>query len=362
MTPTGHTTIIAEAGVNHDGSLDTARALVDAAVAAGADIVKFQTFRADRIATRSVAKADYQKRAAAAGESQHAMLRRLELSEDAHAALIEHCRERGIEFLSTPFDLPSVDLLAQTHGLRRLKISSGDLTNGPLLLRAARTGCALILSTGMATLGEIEAALGVVAFGLTAPGGAAPNDAAFTEAYSSTAGQNALHRHVTLLHCTSLYPTPVATVNLRAMDTLAAAFGLPVGYSDHTLGITVAIAAAARGARVIEKHFTLDRSRPGPDHQASLEPDDLRRMIAGIRDVEAALGQAQKTPTADEHATRAVARKCLVASRPIRRGERFTVANIEAKRAEAGVAAMRYWKALERTADRDYAADEPIDL
>ena len=362
MMPAGHTTIIAEAGVNHDGSLDTARALVDAAVAAGADVVKFQTFRADRITTRGVAKAEYQKRAAAADESQHAMLQRLELGEDAHAALIEHCRQRGIEFLSTPFDLPSVDLLAKTHGLRRLKISSGDLTNGPLLLKAARTQCALILSTGMATLGEIEAALGVVAFGSSAPDDAAPNDAAFAEAYSSAAGQNALRRRVTLLHCTSLYPAPLAAVNLRAMDTLGAAFGLPVGYSDHTLGITVAIAAASRGATVIEKHFTLDRSRPGPDHQASLEPEDLKRVVAGIRDVEVALGDAQKAPTVDEHATRAVARKCLVACRPIRRGERFTAANIEAKRAEGGITAMRYWEALARTADRDYAADEPINL
>jgi N-acetylneuraminate synthase len=361
MTPAGRAMIIAEAGVNHDGSLDTARALVDAAVAAGADIVKFQTFRADRIATRRVAKAAYQKATAAAGESQHAMLQRLELDEAAHAVLIDYCRQRGIEFLSTPFDLESVDLLTG-HGLRRLKISSGDLTNGPLLLRVARSDCAVILSTGMATLGEVEAALGVFAFGATAPDDAAPNDAAFTEAYSSAAGQSALHERVTLLHCTSLYPAPAEAVNLRAMDTLSAAFGLPVGYSDHTLGITIAIAAVARGAMLIEKHFTLDRSRPGPDHQASLEPDELRRMIAGIRDVEAALGSTRKAPTAAEHATRAVARKCLVASRPIRRGERFTAANIEAKRAEAGVTAMRYWEALERTADRDYAVDEPIDL
>jgi N-acetylneuraminate synthase len=354
-------TIIAEAGVNHDGSLDTARALVDAAGAAGADIVKFQTFRADRIATRRVGKAEYQKRDAAE-ESQHAMLQRLELDDEAHAALIAHCRARGIEFLSTPFDLPSVDLLAGQHGLGRLKISSGDLTNGPLLLHVARTGCAIILSTGMATLGEVEAALGVFAFGSTAPDDAAPNDEAFTEAYSSAAGQDALRTRVTLLHCTSLYPAPAAAVNLRAMDTLRAAFGLPVGYSDHTLGITVAIAAAARGAAVIEKHFTLDRSRSGPDHQASLEPDELQRMIAAIREVEEALGGARKAPTTAEHATRAVARKCLVAARPIRSGERFTAGNIDAKRAEAGVTAMRYWEALERTADRDYAADDPIML
>jgi len=271
----GRVTVIAEAGVNHDGSLDKARALVDVAASAGADIVKFQTFRADRIATRKVAKAEYQKRATASEESQHAMLQRLELDDAAHAALIAHCRARGIEFLSTPFDLPSLALLVGTHGLRRLKISSGDLTNGPLLLQAARSGGAIILSTGMAVLGEIEAALGVLAFGMAASGDATPNDAAFAEAYSSTEGQDALRERVTLLHCTSLYPAPAPAVNLRAMDTLRSAFGLPVGYSDHTIGITVALAAVARGAVVIEKHFTLDRSLPGPDHQASLEPDEL---------------------------------------------------------------------------------------
>jgi N-acetylneuraminate synthase len=335
---------------------------VDVAADAGADTVKFQTFRADRIATRSVGKADYQKRAGAGDESQHAMLQRLELDDAAHAALIAHCRHRGIEFLSTPFDLPSLDLLVGTHGLRRLKISSGDVTNGPLLLHAARSGGRIILSTGMATLGEVETALGVLAFGMTAPADAAPNDVAFGEAYSSADGQSALRMRVTLLHCTSLYPAPAVAVNLRAMDTLRAAFDLPVGYSDHTLGITVALAAVARGAVMIEKHFTLDRAQPGPDHQASLEPDELRRMIAGIREIEEALGSAQKGPTPAEHATRAVARKCLVASRPIRRGERFTAANIETKRAEFGITAMRYWEVLERTADRDYAADEPIML
>jgi N-acetylneuraminate synthase len=360
MSERSRVIIIAEAGVNHNGSLDRARALVDAAVAAGADIVKFQTFRADRIATRAAAKAEYQKSDGAA-ESQHAMLERLELDEAAHAALVPYCAERGIEFLSTPFDLPSVDLLARRHALARLKISSGDLTNGPLLLHAARSGAALILSTGMADLGEVEAALGVLAFGLTDPA-AMPGAAAFEAAYASAAGQQALRARVTLLHCTSQYPAPAATVNLRAMDTLHGAFGLAVGYSDHTLGTTVAVAAAARGAVMIEKHFTLDRSLPGPDHQASLEPDELHRMVAAIRETEAALGSPRKAPVAGEIAMRAVARKCLVAARAIGRGEAFTVENLTTKRAPGGVAAMRYWEALERTADRDYAADEPIAL
>ena len=358
----GRVLIIAEAGVNHDGSLERARALVDAALAAGADIVKFQTFRADRIATRTVGKAEYQRRTTAAAESQHAMLRRLELDDAAHADLVAYCRTRGIEFLSTPFDRPSVALLTGRHGLGRLKISSGDLTNGPLLLDAARSGASIILSTGMSTLGEIEAALAVVAFGMIAPPRTTAGEAAFAEAYRGAAGQQALGERVTLLHCTSEYPAPAASVNLRAMATLRAAFGLRVGYSDHTRGTAVAIAAAARGAVVIEKHFTLDRSLPGPDHKASLEPDELADMVAAIRTVEAALGSALKAPAEGEAATRAVARKSLVAARDLRRGEPFTAATIDCKRAEGGVSAMRYWEALGRIAGRDYAADEPIEL
>lgn len=358
----GRVLIIAEAGVNHDGSLARARALVDAAAEAGADIVKFQTFRADRIATRRVAKAAYQERATDAAESQHEMLQRLELDEAAHLDLREHCCRRNIEFLSTPFDLGSVDLLTGRLGLRRLKISSGDLTNGPLLLHAARRAEALILSTGMSTLGEIEAALSVVAFAMTAPAAAIPDAAALALAYVGAEGRAALAKRVTLLHCTSQYPTPPEAVNLRAMDTLATAFGLSVGYSDHTEGLAVPVAAVARGAVAIEKHFTLDRTLPGPDHAASLEPGELAQMVKEIRAVEAALGSALKAPAPCELSTRAVARKCLVAARAICRGERFSADNLESKRAEGGVSAMRYWEALERTADRDYAADEPIEL
>jgi N-acetylneuraminate synthase len=353
--------IIAEAGVNHDGSLARARELVDVAAEAGADIVKFQTFRADRIATRKVAKARYQS-ATTGGESQHAMLQRLELDEAAHEELVRYCAERGIEFLSTPFDLPSVDLLAGRHRLRRLKISSGDLTNGPLLLHAAQSGASIILSTGMSSLGEVEAALGVLAFGMSAPRQQPPGAAGFAAAYASCEGQAALRARVTLLHCTSEYPAPISGVNLRAMATLRAAFGLPVGYSDHTQGITMPIAAAACGASVIEKHFTLDRALPGPDHRASLEPGELTQMVRAIRDVEAALGSAVKAPTESETAMREVGRKRLVAARAIRRGEAFSPANLDTKRAEGGEGAMRYWEALGRIADRDYASDEPIVL
>jgi len=353
--------IIAEAGVNHNGSPGRARELVDAAVAAGADVVKFQTFHADLIATRNVGKADYQQRTGAADETQHAMLRRLELDEAAHADLIAYCGAHGIEFLSTPFDLPSIDLLAGRHRLRRLKISSGDLTNGPLLLHAARTGASIVLSTGMSTLGEIEAALGILAFGMSAAPGAAPGETAFAAAYQSEVGQVALRARLSLLHCTSQYPAPPASVNLRAMETMGEAFGLPVGYSDHTLGIAVAIAAAARGAVVIEKHFTLDRGLPGPDHAASLEPDELRQMVAAIREVEAALGSPLKTPAECEQATRAVARKNLVAACAIRAGDIFGAANLDCKRAPGGMSAMHYWDMLGRVAQRDYAADEPIE-
>jgi N-acetylneuraminate synthase len=358
----GRVLIIAEAGVNHDGSVARARELIDAAASAGADIVKFQTFRADRIATRKVAKAAYQARNSGSEETQHGMLQRLELDEAAHLELIEHCRRRGIEFLSTPFDLDSVDLLTRQLGLRRLKISSGDLTNGPLLLHAARRAQELILSTGMSTLGEIEAALSVVAFAMTASAAAPPDAAALAAAYVGAAGRAALAERVILLHCTSQYPTPPDAVNLRAMDTLAAAFGLRVGYSDHTLGLAMPAAAVARGAIVIEKHFTLDRSLPGPDHAASLEPAELAQMVRNIRDIEAALGTALKSPAPCELSTRAAARKCLVAARAIGRGERFSPKNLDTKRAEGGISAMRYWEALERTADRDYAADEPIEF
>jgi N-acetylneuraminate synthase len=351
--------IIAEAGVNHDGSLDTALQLVDAAAAAGADAVKFQTFRADALARRDAPKAKYQIAATGSAESQHEMIRKLELDEAAHEALIGRCRERRVEFLSTPFDIDSLRLLMRL-GLTRLKLSSGDLTNSPFLLQAARTGLPIILSTGMCSLGEIEAALGVLAFGYC-ESTAEPAAGALERCYASAEGQRALQTHVTLLHCTTEYPAPLIDVNLRAMETLRAAFGLPVGYSDHTRGIAVPVAAAALGAVIIEKHFTLDCTLPGPDHRASLEPARLAEMVRDIRDVETALGTPLKKAAPSEVANRVVARKSLVAARDIRRGEVFTAENLTSKRPGDGVSPTHYWERLGRVADRDYRRDEPIE-
>jgi sialic acid synthase SpsE len=274
--------------------------------------------------------------------------------------LRERCQALGIGFLSTPFDLPSVDLLVGELGMRRLKMPSGEITNAPLLLKAARTGAALIVSTGMCTMKDVEQALGVIAFGYT--GGDTPaSRPAFADAFASAAGRAALEDTVTLLHCTTEYPAPPDEVNLKAMDTLRDAFGLPIGYSDHTKGIAVSIAAVARGAVVIEKHFSLDRNLPGPDHKASLEPDELGAMIEAIRTVEPALGDGHKRPTPSEQPNMAVARKSLVAAHDIRTGELFTEKTLTTKRPGTGISPMEYWDWLGRRADRDYPADTLIE-
>lgn len=352
------TYIIAEAGVNHNGSLDMAKRLVEVAAEAGVDAVKFQTFKADNLVSRSAPKAEYQTRTTDADESQHEMIRRLELDEHAHHVLIEHCKVCGIQFLSTPFDLESVDLLTEKFDLLIIKISSGDITNAPLLLRVARTGRPVILSTGMSVLGEIEDALGVLAFGYM--GGDKPSIAAFRTAYLSEEGQAALQDRITLLHCTTEYPVPVNEVNLKVMDTLRDAFGLPVGYSDHTEGIAVPIAAVARGAAVIEKHFTLDRALPGPDHKASLEPAELKQMVSAIRAVEQSLGSGRKYPTPSELKNMGIARKSMVAAAEINAGELFTAENLTIKRPGSGLSPMRYWELLNRKAGRDFIVDEMV--
>lgn len=329
------TLIIAEAGVNHNGDMALARRLVDIAADAGADLVKFQTFRADRLATAAAAKADYQKATTGAAESQHEMLKRLELSDEAHRELIAHCRTRGIGFFSTGFDIECVDLLVGL-GQTLFKIPSGEVTNLPYLRHIGRLRGEVILSTGMATLSDIEAAI------------LALEDAGTPRS------------QVTVLHCTTEYPTAAHDVNLRAMQSIGDAFGVRVGYSDHTQGIEISIAAVALGATVIEKHFTVDRQLPGPDHLASLEPDELAAMVRGIRHVEAALGDGVKRPTAGETRNKAVARKSIVASRPIAAGELFSDDNLTAKRPGTGLSPMRWDEVVGRRATRDYAADEPI--
>ena len=355
------TYIIAEAGVNHNGSVDMAKKLIDAAADAGADAVKFQTFRAQALVSGRAPKAAYQKAATDAAESQLDMLRKLELNEAAHRTLVAHCRKRKIQFLSTPFDEESLDLLARRINVPLLKLPSGEITNGPLLLAAAQTKKPVILSTGMSTLAEVRTALGVLAFGYTNRG-KKPSLAAFQNAFESTAGQRALKAKVTLLHCTTEYPAPFSEVNLRAMNTMREAFGLPVGLSDHTQGIAVSIAAAALGASVIEKHFTLDRALQGPDHKASLVPAELRELVSAIREVEEALGSARKAPTKSELKNIPVARRSLIALSDITRGERFTAENLGSKRPGSGTSPLRYWQILGKKADKNYRKDEMVQI
>ncbi|TDF93491.1 N-acetylneuraminate synthase [Paenibacillus piri] len=355
-----HTYIIAEAGVNHNGSIQMAKQLIDAAAEAGADAVKFQTFKADHLVTQDAPKAQYQQTTTHRTETQYEMLKKLELSEQDHIELLNYCKQRGINFLSTPFDLESIDLLTQTLQLTQLKISSGEITNAPLLLKAARSGASLIVSTGMSTLEDIEAALGVLAFGYTAPTTESPSNEAFQKALASKGGKQVLMEKVTLLHCTTEYPAPFYDVNLLAMDTLREAFGLKAGFSDHTAGITAPIAAVARGANVIEKHFTLDRNLPGPDHKASLEPKELILMITSIRQVESLLGSPSKTPAPSEQKNLAIARKSIVAARAIKRGELFTESNLAVKRPGGGLSPMCYWDIVGKRAEKDYAPDEQV--
>jgi len=353
--------IIAEAGVNHNGSVKLARSLIDAAADAGADAVKFQSFRADELVSRSAPRAAYQTENLGGSETQYEMLRKLELSFEDQREIAAYAAKCGISFLSTPFDITSLEFLVQDLGLKRIKLGSGDITNAPLLLAAARAGVDVILSSGMASLDETLTALDVLAYGYTTGKNQSPTAGAFSGARESGQGRDALRQRVTLLHCTSEYPTPPADVNLRAMDALREATGLAVGLSDHSEGIAVPIAAAALGAVVIEKHFTLDRSMTGPDHRASIEPADLKQLVRGIRDVECALGTGVKSPAAGELSTRAVARRSLVAGASIRAGDHFTVENLKVKRPGTGVAPILYWDYLGRVATRDYAEDELID-
>ena len=355
-----HTFIIAEAGVNHNGDPGLAFDLVEAAAGSGADAVKFQTFRAQDVISADAPKAAYQTRVTSADETQLEMALKLEFGEDVFFDIRDRCHIHGIQFLSTPFEINSVRFLAKKMDLTTLKLPSGEITNGPFLLEAALSRKKIILSTGMSTLDEVEAALGVLAFGFLGAD-EPPGEEPFRLAFASAEGQTALKEKVSLLHCTTEYPAPFADVNLRAMDTLSAAFGLPVGLSDHTPGIAVPIAAVARGAPIIEKHFTLDRSLPGPDHKASLEPGELKAMVDGIRAVEMAMGDGEKRPMPSEIKNMDIARKSLVTKTPVKAGEPFSEDNLTAKRPGTGLSPMSYWQWLGRPAKRDYAADELID-
>lgn len=331
--------IIAEAGVNHNGSLERALAMVDVAAEAGADAIKFQTFTADRLVSRTAPKAEYQARETGEG-GQHEMLAALELSEADHRTLFAHCAEAGIEFMSTPFDEQAADFLAAL-GMKRLKVPSGELVNHPFLRHLADKGLPMIVSTGMGTMDEVIEAAGVIreAWGEAPPQAETP---------------------LVFLHCTSNYPAAPADVNLRAMDSMASALGLPVGYSDHTLGIAVAIAAAARGARVIEKHFTLDRSLAGPDHKASLTPEELGAMIRSIREVATALGSATKAPSEAELAVRAVARRSVTALRDLEPGTVLGRGDIALLRPATGIAPKHRDEVVGRSLARAVAAGAPL--
>jgi len=353
------TYIIAEAGVNHNGSLDMALRLVDEAVKAGVDAVKFQTFKPEDLVNKQAEKADYQKQTTQASESQLEMLKKLVLDEKAHETLIKHCQDQHIEFLSTAFDFDSLDLLVHRFQLPFLKVASGEITNAPMLLKMAQTQKPIILSTGMATLGEIEQALAILAFGYI-KNNEKPSLTAFEHAYYSETGQTALQQNITLLHCTTEYPTPFNEVNLNAITTLRQAFNLPVGLSDHTQGINIPIAAIACGAVLIEKHFTLDKNLSGPDHKASLEPDELQAMVTGIRQVEMALGHGQKIPMKSELKNRLPARKSLIAAKNIKKGMKFTEDNLTVKRPATGQSPLHYWEMLGQIATKDYNADDII--
>lgn len=353
--------IVAEAGVNHDGSLSKARDLVRAAAEAGADAVKFQTYAADQLVLPGTAKADYQVRGKSGGNDQLDMLRRLQLDHEAHQELAAFSRSLNVEFMSTAFDEASLRFLVEDIGVARLKVPSGEITNGPFLLQIARSGLPLIVSTGMSTLDEVREALGVLAYGMRPEAAPGPSRQAFDAAFENEEDRHRLTARASLLQCTSSYPTPIEETNLRSMVTLGEAFGLPVGLSDHTQGTAAAVAATALGATVVEKHLTLDCDAEGPDHAASIEPPAFREMVAGIRAVEAALGSANKAPSAAELAMRPAARRSLVALTTIRQGDRFTEANLGARRPGSGLNPMHYWELLGREAGRDYAEGDFVE-
>lgn len=359
MHSVNRTFIIAEAGVNHNGSLELAKELIDIAAEAGADAVKFQSFVSENVISKYAEKAQYQLETTDPNETQLEMVKKYEFNLEQHYLLLDYCKKKKIEFLSTPFDLTSADWLVRELDIPRIKISSGDLTNAPLLLKVSQSGKQVLLSTGMSTLGEIEMALSVLAFGYTKKY-ESPSLEAFYNAYISQEGQEALAKNVVLLHCTTEYPTPYTDVNLRALETLNKAFHLPVGFSDHTLGIAVSIAAVAMGAAVIEKHFTISRELNGPDHRASLEPDELKEMVRCIRQVEQSLGSPIKIPTSVELKNKSVARKSLVALKTIKAGEEFTKENITVKRPGDGISPMFYWDFIGNRAEKDYLEDEVI--
>ena len=326
--------IIAEAGVNHNGSVALAKQMVDAAKEAGADYIKFQTFIPKKLVSKFAEKADYQKETTGSGESQLEMLEKLALTQKDFTELNRYCREKQIGFLSTPFDLDSIEFL-DTFDMDFWKLPSGEITNLPYLEQIGQTRKPVVMSTGMSSLQEVKDAAAVL--------------------------RKAGAKELTLLHCNTQYPTPMEDVNLRAMQTLEKELNLPVGYSDHTQGIEIPVAAVAMNACIIEKHFTLDRSMEGPDHKASLEPDELKAMVQAVRNVEQALGNGKKEPSPSELGNISVVRKSIVAKCGIKKGDTFTEDNLTVKRPGNGISPMRWYEMIGKQAERDFAEDEPVE-
>ena len=332
-----HTLIIAEAGVNHNGLMESAKRLIDVAAEAGADYVKFQTFKAETLVTQTADKAEYQKGLTGADETQFDMIKKLELDREAHEELMDYCKQKGIKFLSTAFDHGSIELLAKL-GIPLYKISSGEITNLPYLRHIGGMGKPIIMSTGMSTLGEVRDALNIL-----------------LEA-------GAKKDKITILHCNTEYPTPMEDVNLKAMLTIRDKLGVNVGYSDHTLGIEVPIAAVAMGSTVIEKHFTLDRNFPGPDHAASLEPHELKEMVSAIRNIEKALGDSIKNPSPSEIKNMPIARKSIVAKKSIKKGEMFSEENLTVKRPGTGISPMEWENVIFQKSNNNFNKDDLIEI
>lgn len=357
--------IIAEAGVNHNGSLERALEMVDVAASAGADIIKFQTFSADKLARKDAQLADYQRTSASDNRSQWDLLKGLELSHDEFVAIKELCLLRGIGFLSTGFDLEELDFLIDSLQIPLVKIASGDLTFAPLLVRAGLSGLPVILSTGMADLDEIDRALGFIAFGKAVafgrlPAGATPSAENIATARADAPTSAQMLTDVTILHCTTQYPAPAHMLNLRAMTTIAERFGLPVGYSDHSLGDLASTIAVSLGATVIEKHFTLDKGLEGPDHHASLDADELHSFVARLREIEEVLGSPVKQCQPEEESNRAAVRRSLVAVRPIVAGAVIIEDDLECRRPGAGRTSFDFWEVVGTTAAQDYATGDYV--
>lgn len=354
-----HVYVIAEVGCNHNGSLELAKKMTRVASKMGVDCVKFQMFKTENLMTQYAPKAKYQLTTTDKSESQFDMTKKLELGVEDHNELVKICKECGVDYFATPFDSDSLHLLINKCNLNMIKIPSGEITNAPFLLEIAQMHRPVILSTGMSTLGEIEDALSILAYGYLR------NDLPRSiddvkEFYFTDEAQAALQKNVSLLHCTTEYPAPSESVNLKCMETMARAFHLPVGYSDHTEGIEISMAAVALGATIIEKHFTLDRSLPGPDQKASIEPNELKAMVNGIRMIEKAIGDGIKIPSVAERKNMAIARKSIVAKKIIKKGELLTPENLTEKRPGDGTSPFYYFDMVGTAASKDYEPDEKV--